>query len=138
MRECEACGGPITQGRCRECGAVDAHASASMSAPTPRRCPFDGADLHANGYCPTGDGYPITLKHSPDVCPQCGAPLAWSGDCYGCRLPDKPGPLYDHSPDGHWRVVTPNAQQIAPPGVAHDALRQITAILARFSKASTR
>lgn len=83
-------------------------------------CPLDGAVRDDTGFCPRGDGWPITQQACPDVCPQCRRPLSWHGDCHSCRpLGSKPGHLYDYAPydrddpqSAHWRILERGPQII--------------------------
>jgi hypothetical protein len=137
MPDCEACGGPIAYGKCRECGAVSSHAAPSVQPDPPRYCPLDGAQLRANGFCPTGDGFPLPLAHPPDTCPHCRAFLRWDGDCLHCVPPgEKPGHRYDYDPykpgvptSAHWRIAERGPQPIAPP-----TAEQKAAISAAFNR----
>jgi len=130
MAACENCGGTIAYGKCRECGSVASTAAPGVKADASRLCPFDGGNLRADGYCERGDGFPITLKECPDVCPHCRRSLAWSGDCYHCRPEgEKPGHLYDDE-KGHWRIVERGPQPLAPATVALEAMRQVAESLA--------
>jgi hypothetical protein len=96
-----------------------------MTAPTrpTQTCPLDGSTLHTNGFCPTGNGFPITTPHCPDVCPACRRHLRWDGDCDACRPPDyKPGHCYTYEPysrtnasSAHWHIAIRGPQPIATP-----------------------
>ncbi len=115
---------------CEVCGE-DRRDSAIATPEARRICPFDGATLHANGWCPIGQGIPITQTLCPDVCPYCRKNLSWNGDCYACMPPgEKPGHLYDH--DGqHWRTVERGPTKIGDPHVALQALEAISNGIAR-------
>lgn len=89
---------------CQECENVNTRkACAKCDAPRPawpvlvpsgplefplrglvRLCPFDGGTLDAQGYCPTGQGFPVTCR-CPFVCQTCRRGLEWSGACFGCH-----------------------------------------------------
>ena len=70
---------------CSECGTVKPVATTTPA----RRCPFDGGELDALGFCARGNGFPWPLK-CPFVCPHCRGPLAWNGGCDRCRGSDTP------------------------------------------------
>lgn len=133
----------MTSWRCPRCKAANAAHVAlceACGAPRiiPRACPFDGASLHANGFCPIGNGFPIPQLSAPDSCPSCRRPLRWDGECDACRPPDaKPGHLYTYEPfspndnaSGHWHLTLRGPQPLAPPdpdqrAALHAALRTI-------------
>ena len=88
MTECPNCeklfGGP----KCPLCGwqtvsLATTTAALATFAPA-RRCPFDGAPLEGDHFCPRGDGYPIGTV-CPFACPICRQPLEWSGGCFACH-----------------------------------------------------
>jgi hypothetical protein len=132
MRTCDVCGGRLLHGKCRECGGIDAFAPPDTSPNPARVCPLDGTPLRADGWCTTGDGFPLPLAHPPDCCPFCRAPLRWDGECPSCLpLDHKPGHRYDYLPymksdprSAHWRLADPGPQNIAGPAPDQpDALR---------------
>lgn len=69
--ECEACGNERPLG-------------ATPKGQLPAGCWFDGGRLDAQGYCPTGQGFPIGLR-CPFFCPICHQRLEWSGACHACH-----------------------------------------------------
>ena len=70
---------------CSECGTVKPVATTTPA----RRCPFDGGEFDALGFCARGNGFPWPLQ-CPFVCPHCRGPLAWNGGCDRCRGSDTP------------------------------------------------
>lgn len=91
---------------CESCGRErpsDVPAARSRE-PEPALCPFDGTPLHADGWCPTGEGYPIT-RSCPFVCDVCRQPLTWAGTCNTC-IAYAPGNRYEYTDKGqHWQEV---------------------------------
>lgn len=69
--ECEACG-------------TERPATATPKGQLPAACWFDGGRLDAQGYCPTGQGFPLGVR-CPFFCPICQHRLEWSGACHACH-----------------------------------------------------
>lgn len=121
---------------CENCGAERPTAAIATRGQGPSRCPFDGDGLHANGWCPTGNGYPITRKTCPDVCDRCRSPLSWTGTCMSCDA-YAPGHRYDYEPPGtphggHWRIVEKGPFVILPPHEQAAKAREFSALVARL------
>lgn len=96
--------------RCERCGSP----AGPTAKPQGGVCPFDGATLHANGWCPDGDGWPITRVVCPIVCDVCRSPLTWAGTCNRCRE-YAPGDRYEYTDkDPHWRLVERGPFTILP------------------------
>lgn len=107
---------------CEHCG--ESRPKSPQTAPAGQRlCPLDGSQLRADGWCPTGDGFPLPLAHPPDACPHCRAFLRWDGDCGQCQpAGEKPGHRYDYDPykpgvptSAHWRVADRGPQPLGAP-----------------------
>jgi len=98
---CHSCGNPRP-------GRASRAPGAAMAPKIPETCPIDRARLQADGFCPQGGGYLLTLP-CPFACPICRKPLAWDGGCEackGCTTGDRrdwtfPGDRYEIE-GGHW------------------------------------
>jgi len=102
-RECHSCGSPKPGKRSGPPGTPEA-------PKIPKVCQYDKATLQADGFCPRGEGYVLTLA-CPFSCPICRRPLAWDGGCEACKgcvtgqREDWtfPGDRYEIEA-GHWRL----------------------------------
>jgi hypothetical protein len=56
----------------------------ATASPITRRCPHDGAELEASGFCARGGGFPLG-QPCRFACPICGGALDWSGGCDRCH-----------------------------------------------------
>jgi len=106
-------------------------------------CPYDGAVLRDDGFCPDGDGYPYGLP-CPFVCPVCRQRLEWAGGCRAChgalhgsREEWKfPGDRYDLFDDAgqplgdgqHWRLVRPGPA----PAISVEENKEVLTIVQRM------
>lgn len=101
-------------GRCEDCG-FDRPRQALLNTPAGGTCPFDGSSLHANGWCPAGDGWPITRVVCPLVCDRCRQALTWAGTCNACTS-YAPGDRYEYTHQNpHWQRVEKGPFLILPP-----------------------
>jgi hypothetical protein len=111
---------------CENCGA-ERPLTATPKGQLPAACWFDGARLDAQGYCPTGQGFPLGIR-CPFFCPICQHRLEWSGACNSCfgskTASDQttwtfPGARYEtHDEDGKPIGDGQHRVKIAEPGRA--------------------
>lgn len=68
---------------CEHCG-TERPAGATPKGQLPLVCWYDGGRLDAQGYCSTGEGFPVGVL-CPFFCPICQHRLQWSGACHACH-----------------------------------------------------
>jgi hypothetical protein len=135
MPECPDCERSFRGPACPRCQWV-----APAPAPRPARlCPVDGARLQADGFCPTGHGWPQGTP-CPFACPLCRHPLGWDGGCLACfgcttcRREDWTFPGHRYELEAHhWRRddSLPPGRPACTPAETAAGLAQVRAILAR-------
>lgn len=115
-------------------------------------CPADHTTLRGDGWCATGQGYPLEWP-CPFACPMCRGPLSWDGGCercHGCTTGERvdwtfPGDRYDtHDDDGqplgdgrHW-VKIDGPRAVLPPDQAKEQAQLIARVLARMGPLDVR
>lgn len=68
---------------CEGCGMARPSRAVPSPAKEPRRCWIDGGIREPDGFCQTGQGYPLGMR-CPFVCPVCRYSLSWEGACFAC------------------------------------------------------
>lgn len=111
MLECPDCEVRLKRGICPKCGWSPPLPDAPTGALVIRPCWVDGATRAPDGFCPTGNGYPVGIR-CPFACSLCRHPLSWDGTCFACHGTDTgrredwsfPGARYELEAS-HWRKV---------------------------------
>jgi hypothetical protein len=95
-------------------------------------CPHDGTPLMANGWCPSGEGFPM-MRPCPFVCDVCRSVLTWAGTCNHCDR-YAPGDRYEYDEKNpHWRLVEKGPFAILPPAQQAQMAVEFAHTLARLT-----